>query len=63
MTRKDYKAFAEILKKVKDAEDRNEPVCALWLCQVIAHLFKKDNEKFSGMLFSKAIGYTYNITR
>jgi hypothetical protein len=62
MTRKDYIKFAKILSQVKDADDRGEPVSTLWLCQVIAFTFKKDNPNFDGLKFSRACGYDCNIT-
>lgn len=62
MTKKDYIKFADILKKVKEADDRKEPVATLWLCQVIADIFKKNSKNFNGLRFSKAIGYDFNIT-
>jgi hypothetical protein len=62
MTRKDYQKIAEILKRVKDAEDKKEPLCALYLAQITAHMLKQDNARFDGYRFSKAIGYDFNIT-
>lgn len=57
MSRKNYKAFAELLKGLKDGE-----VSHLYMTQKIAFLFKQDNPRFDGYKFSKACGYDFNVT-
>lgn len=58
MTRKDYKAFAEMLSKY--LEDANT-TDAIWtwsnLCQDIADVFKADNARFDYETFYTACGW------